>query len=122
MISHTGLSGVCESQRNLADDTVKRIAEAGGLIGITLFEPALCGGDIVGSFVKSVRHASQLVGGVDSIALGSDWDGKVHTSISAADTHILAASLHSVGNFSKEEVRKIMYENAYRFFRSSLAR
>jgi len=122
MISHTGLQAVCPSERNLADEGMRRISAAGGLIGIALFQPALCGGDIIGSFVRSVRHAATQLGGVDSLALGSDWDGKVHTSVSAADTHILSAALQAVGNFSQWEVEKIMFKNAHQFFRNSLPR
>lgn len=99
---------------------MKRITEAGGLIGVALFEPALCGGDIIGSFVRTVSHAAHVLGGVHSIALGSDWDGGIVTSVSAKDTHVLASALIRVGNFSEEQVRKILFENAASFFRRSL--
>lgn len=91
---------------------MKRIADAGGLIGIALFEPALCGGDIIGSFVKTVSHAAKVLSGVDSIALGSDWDGSISTSVSASDTHLLSSALLKLGNFTAEEVRKILFDNA----------
>lgn len=120
IISHTGLHAVCPSQRNLPDDHMKRIAAAGGLVGIALFEPALCGGDIVGSFVRTVSHAADVLGGIDSIALGSDWDGGIQTSVSAKDTQVLAAALIRVGNFSESDVRKIMFENVNTFFRRFL--
>eukprot|EP00177_Eucheuma_denticulatum_P007844 GFKZ01014281.1.p1 GENE.GFKZ01014281.1~~GFKZ01014281.1.p1 ORF type:complete len:207 (-),score=16.27 GFKZ01014281.1:1868-2488(-) len=111
-ISHTGLKSVCPSSRNLADEHMQRIADVGGLIGITLFEPALCGGDIIRSFVETVSHAAKVLGGVDSIALGSDWDGSITTSVSASDTHLLSSALLKAGNFTEEDVRKIMFENA----------
>ena len=116
MISHTGVKAVCPSQRNLGDELITRIARAGGLIGVALFRPALCGGDIIESFVHSVEHVSQISGGVGSLALGSDWDGSVFTAVSAADTHILSASLMEIGNFSHDDVTRIMYKNAYEFF------
>lgn len=122
MLSHTGLQSVCPSQRNLPDEDLKRIAANGGLIGIALFEPAQCGGDIILSFVRSAVHAAAICGNTDSIALGSDWDGAVHTPVSAAETSILATALLREGNFSEDDVRKIMFENAHRFFREVLPR
>lgn len=119
MLSHTGLQTICPSKRNLADGQLRKISEIGGVIGIALFEPAQCGGDILGSFVRTVLHAAQVLGGVDSIALGSDWDGAVKT-ISAADTHLLSAALLKVGNFSEESVRKMLFENAKGFLTRSL--
>lgn len=119
-ISHTGLKAVCPSQRNLPDEHMQRIADAGGLIGIALFEPALCGGDIVGSFVETVSYAAKVLGGVGSIALGSDWDGSITTSVSASDTHLLSSALLKLGNFTEEEVRKIMFENAFGALRRML--
>lgn len=119
MLSHTGLQSVCPSKRNLADEQLRKISESGGLIGIALFEPAQCGGDIIGSFVRTVLHAARVLGGVNSIALGSDWDGTVKT-VSAADTYLLSAALLEMGNFSEESVRKILFENSKDFLKGSL--
>lgn len=120
MISHTGLQAVCPSPRNLNDEYLKRIVNAGGLVGITLFKPALCGEDIITSFVETVSHAAKVLGGVESIAIGSDWDGAITTSVSASTTHLLSSALLIFGNFSHAEVQSIMYDNAHRFFERSL--
>lgn len=120
MLSHTGLDSVCPSGRGLPDEYLKRIAGVGGIIGITLFRPALCGEDLVKSFVTTVVHARSVLDSVDAIALGSDWDGRVFTIISAADTHVLASALLAEGSFSEKDVRKIMYENSFNFLARSL--
>lgn len=95
------------------------IAGAGGLVGIALFEPALCGGDIIGSFVKSVLHARDVIG-IDKVALGSDWDGKIHTSVSAEDTSLLSSALLHIGNLSRAHVAQVMTGNARSFLARNL--
>lgn len=120
MLSHTGISSVCSSPRNLDDDFLLRIGRAGGLIGIALFEPAICGKDLIISFVESIKHAVSVLDDINSIAVGSDWDGAVHTPISSADTKILATALLEYGNFTHEQVKRIMHDNAYDFFMRTL--
>lgn len=121
LISHTGLHAVCQSPRNLDDEHMLKISKAGGLIGIAVFKSVHCGDDIIASFVRSVSHAARVLHGVDSIALGSDWDGRVLTSVSAADVHLLSSALMAMGNFSEGDVRKIMYQNAKNFLIQGLS-
>lgn len=120
MLSHTGLTSVCGGSRNLDDEYMRWIAAHKGIIGITLFEPAQCGGDIVSSFVMSVIHAKQVLGDLSAIALGTDWDGAVKTSISAADTHILSAALLASNQLSADQVYDVMFRNSLAFFSRSL--
>lgn len=120
MLSHTGINAVCESPRNAEDRTIKRIVAAGGLIGVGLFKPALCGDDVTLSYVKSVRHVADLIGDVNSIALGSDWDGCVHVATSPAQTHVLSSALLAIGNFSHAQVEKIMFTNALSFLKRAM--
>lgn len=119
-ISHTGIRAVCESPRNLDDDHMLKISNAGGLIGIAIFDAVHCGGDLIGSFVRSVSHAATVLGGVESLALGSDWDGNVLTSVSAADTGLLSSALLGMGNFSESDVRKMMFGNVKDFLTRNL--
>jgi membrane dipeptidase len=81
VVSHTGVSGVRPSWRNLDDDQIRAIADRGGLIGIMyhrgfLGRPARrVGAEAV---VRHLEHAI-AVGGEDVAALGSDWDGMIVT-------------------------------------------
>ena len=109
MVSHTGLRSVCDSNRNLSDDQVRRIAQAGGIIGIGFWPEVNCGQGI-DPIVKSLRRAIE-VAGVDHVALGSDWDGFVSTAIDASGVGFLTGSLLKQ-SFTEEEVRKLMGENA----------
>ncbi len=117
MVSHTGLRSVCDSNRNLSDDQVRRIAQAGGIIGIGFWPEVNCGQGI-DPIVKSLRRAIE-VAGVDHVALGSDWDGFVSTAIDASGVGFLTGSLLKQ-SFTEEEVRKLMGENAIRFLMANL--
>src|ERR1044072_5003896 len=43
VVSHTGLRGTCDNQRNLSDDQARSIAATGGILGIGFWEAATCG-------------------------------------------------------------------------------
>lgn len=114
------MAALCPTSRGLADEYIDKIGQVGGLIGVALFEPALCGGDIIQAFVNCAVYIKQRLGSVDNIALGSDWDGSIRTSVSAAETHLLSSALLAIGKFSDSEVEQIMYGNAKAFFEKAL--
>lgn len=113
VVSHTGFKAVCDNNRNLSDEQVRRIVAKGGLIGVGFWDEVTCA-PTLDSVVRSLRHAV-TVAGIDHVALGSDWDGFVRTPIDAARTGWLTAKLVEAG-FSEDEIRKIMGENALTFF------
>ena len=61
VVSHTGVKGDCNSPRNLSDAEVKGIAATGGVIGIALFEPAVCGARFEDT-ARAMRYLADLVG------------------------------------------------------------
>jgi len=111
VVSHTGLRGACDNNRNLRDDHVRRIAAAGGVIGIGFWSTAVCGGS-TRDIARSIRYASGLVG-VDHVALGSDFDGATTTPFDAAELVRLTDALLAEG-FSEDDISKIMGENVIR--------
>jgi len=117
VVSHTGVRGTCDNQRNLDDGRLAAIAATGGVVGIGLWETALCGITPKG-WAQAVRHAVN-VAGVDHVALGSDWDGAVATMIDASQTGYLIQALLDAG-FSEIEVRKIMGGNVTRVLLATL--
>ncbi|MEM9014057.1 MAG: membrane dipeptidase [Pseudomonadota bacterium] len=113
IISHTGLQGHCDSTRNISDELMVQIAEAGGLIGIGFWDAAIC--DISPNSVASaILYAVELVG-ANHVALGSDFDGTVATAFDASQLAVITQAL--IDNGADEEViRKVMGENAIQFF------
>ena len=73
LVSHTGVKGVCNNQRNLSDEHLLEIGKRNGLVGIGLWETAVCGKDAAAT-AKSIRYVADKIG-IDKVALGSDWDG-----------------------------------------------
>lgn len=117
VVSHTGVRGTCDNQRNLDDERLARIAATGGVVGIGLWPTAICG-ESVRDWARAVRHAVS-VAGVEHVALGSDWDGAVETVVDAAGTMHLVEALLAEG-FTEEEIRRIMGENTMRVLREIL--
>jgi microsomal dipeptidase-like Zn-dependent dipeptidase len=117
VVSHTGLRGTCDNERNLSDEHARGVAATGGVIGIALFEHAV-GGSTVDDTARAMRYGADLVG-VEHIGLGSDFDGAITTSVDATGLPLLTASLLRHG-FTEPEVAAIMGGNALRVLRACL--
>lgn len=117
VVSHTGIKGACDSPRNLDDALMKRVAEAGGLVGIGYWKGAVCD-PAPAEIVKTIRYAIDFLG-VDHVALGSDYDGAVPVAFDTAELAVLTAEMQKTG-FTEEEIAKVMGGNALRFFREQL--
>ncbi len=116
VFSHTGVSGTCDSPRNIPDSVLKRTAAAGGLVGIGFFEGATCGRDL-GAIVRAIRYAVDRVG-AEHVALGSDFDGFVRTPIDAAGLPALTDALLRAG-FREAQIRAVMGLNVERVLRET---
>jgi microsomal dipeptidase-like Zn-dependent dipeptidase len=117
VVSHTGVRATCDSPRNLSDRHIEAVAAQGGLIGVGLWERAVCGSSPAAT-ARAMRHVADLVG-VEHVALGTDFDGTVSVPIDAAGLPHLTAALLEAG-FSPTDVRKIMGGNAVRLLRRTL--
>jgi membrane dipeptidase len=109
--SHSGVRGVCDNARNLADDQLAGIAEGGGLIGIGFWETA-CGGPDPSWIARSIAYAVDRIG-TAHVAIGSDWDGAVGVPCDAAGLVHLTDALLDVG-LDEAAIRAVMGENAFR--------
>lgn len=117
VVSHTGVKGTCDNQRNLSDDQLRRIALNGGLIGVGFWDTAVCGAD-ADAIARAIRYAAN-VAGVDHVALGSDFDGSVKVPFDTSGEARITEALLSEG-FSDEDVAAIMGGNLLRFLSENL--
>lgn len=117
IISHTGVRAVLDSQRNLSDQQIRRIAENGGIIGIAFFDGAV-GTPELPNIVASIKHVRDLVG-IQYVALGSDYDGSVTVPFDITGLPLIVEELINTG-FTEEEIRAVMGENVKRFFLQNL--
>lgn len=117
IVSHSGVRGVLDSQRNLSDDQIQRIAANGGIIGIAFFDGAV-GTPEFPNIIASIQHVRDLVG-VQYVALGSDYDGSVSVPFDITGLPLIVEGLMEAG-FDEGEIRAVMGENVKRFFLQNL--
>ncbi len=117
VVSHGGVRGTCDNVRNLDDTRLRALAGTGGVIGIGLWDVAVCG-ETPAHWAQAVRHAVDVMG-IEHVALGSDWDGATKAIVDASETVYLIQALLDEG-FSEGEIRAVMSENALRVLRGAL--
>ena len=117
VVSHTGVRATCDSPRNLSDRHIKAVAARGGVIGVGLWETAVCGTGPA-AVAASMRHVADLVG-VEHVALGTDFDGTVSVPFDATGFPLLTEALLAEG-FSPRDIEQIMGANVVRVLRQSL--
>lgn len=117
LVSHTGVKGVCNNQRNLTDEHLLEIGRRQGLVGIGLWETAVCGTDAAAT-AKSIRYVAEKIG-VDKVALGSDFDGAIQAHFDVTGLPLIADALKSEG-FNEQEISLIMGGNIRDFLLRNL--
>ena len=125
VFSHTGVEGTCDRDtadyanvsHNVSDDQIRAVAANGGVIGVGLWNTAVCG-TTAGDTVRAMRHIIDLVG--DShVGLGSDFDGYVLAHFDASGLPILTQAMLDAG-LEPESIRRILGGNVLRVLQSNL--
>ena len=118
VVTHTGISAVHPSWRNLDDEQIRAIAERGGVIGIMYHRgflgrpPWKVGAEAI---VLHLEHAI-AVGGEEVAALGSDWDGMIVTPRdmpTCLELPVLVDRMLARG-WPEPRIRRVLGENALR--------
>ncbi len=117
VVSHTGVKGTCDNNRNLSDDQIKAIAKTGGIIGIGFWDTAICGEDVK-SIAKAIRYTANLIG-AEHVGLGSDFDGSVKVPFDISGMNLITEALLNE-QFSEDEIAKIMGGNISRILSENL--
>ena len=119
IFSHVGVRTFADHQMNPDDEEIRTIAETGGLIGVIFMNYWLTDNHRVKNgreiILKTIRHIRK-VGGIDSIAIGSDFDGFTDPPDDIKDISKMQKLREwlSQDGFADEEVRKITGENFMR--------
>ena len=111
LVTHANSFSLCPHPRNLDDEQLKKLAEHGGLIGITQ----------VADFVSMERkdydamldhmvYIADLIG-VDYLALGSDFDGADDMIINEVGGYEFLPEMIQKRGFSAAETEKILFGN-----------
>lgn len=117
LISHSGVKGMCNNQRNLSDAQLLEIGKRGGLVGIGLWETAVCGTDAKAT-AKSIRYVADLIG-IDKVTLGSDFDGALQTHFDVTGLPLVMNALKGE-DFTPTEIELIMGGNVRDFLLRNL--
>ncbi|MBX2971328.1 MAG: membrane dipeptidase [Cyclobacteriaceae bacterium] len=117
IVSHTGVKGACNNQRNLSDKHLIEIGRRNGLVGIGLWETAVCGTG-ADATARSIRYVADKIG-VDKVALGSDFDGAIKAHFDVTGLPLLVTALQKQG-FNQKEVDQIMGGNIRDFMLRNL--
>ncbi len=116
--SHGGVQATCDENRNLTDEEIRGIAATGGVVGIGFWDGAVCETS-PRAIARAMRHVRDLVG-IETVALGSDFDGTVTTPFDTTGLAQITQALMDEG-FSEDEIRLAMGENAIRVLAGGLS-
>ncbi len=121
--SHSNARSLCDHPRNLTDDQIKKLAENGGVIGVN-FYPLFLSTEGKASIENVIQHIEHIceVGGVESVGLGSDFDGIDKVPEGLEDVTCVPRIAEALLNrgFSDREVGLIMGGNMKRLLRAVL--
>jgi microsomal dipeptidase-like Zn-dependent dipeptidase len=111
IVSHTGVKGVCNNNRNLSDEQLRAVAATGGVIGVGFWDVAACGTNAQ-AIASEIRYTVGVVG-AEHVALGSDFDGAVTEPFDSSGYALITEALLQQG-VSEHDIRLIMGENVAR--------
>lgn len=119
--SHSNAKSLHEHRRNLTDAQIKAIADSQGVIGVT-YVPSFLAPDAPGidDVIRHIEHIVE-VGGIDTVGLGSDFDGIQATPVGLEDVSrmpALTARLLERG-WKEEDLIKLLGGNWIRVFKAN---
>jgi len=117
VVSHTGVKGTCNNNRNISDEHIRGVAKTGGVVGIGYWDAAVCDPTPAG-IARAIRYTAD-VGGVEHVGLGSDFDGATTTPFDTSGLIELVDALFAAG-FDETQVGLIMGGNTLRVLREVL--
>ena len=121
--SHSCAQRICNHPRNLDDQQLKALAEVKGVVGVN-FCPEFLNETGQASIEDVIKHICYIaeIAGVDTVGIGSDFDGIISTPKGLEDVSkmsILIERLRAVG-FNTGEIHKICHENFVRLLKDVL--
>ncbi len=117
LVSHTGVKAMCDNQRNLSDEQLVEIGARNGLVGVGLWETAVCGKDAAAT-AKTIKYVADKIG-IDKVSLGSDWDGAFEMHFDVTGAPLIVNEMLKLG-YTRPDIEKIMGGNIRDFFLRNL--
>lgn len=117
ILSHGGVKGTCDNIRNLSDAQIIEIGKRNGLVGIGMWDSAVCGSD-ASATARAIKYVADKIG-VDKVAMGSDFDGATESSYDVIGFKEVVNALLKEG-FNRNDIEKIMGGNVRNFLLRNL--
>lgn len=117
IVSHTGVRGTCDNNRNLSDDELRAIARTGGVVGIGYWETATCG-RAADAVARAILYTAGKIG-FEHVALGSDFDGATVMPFDATGVPLITDALMQSG-VPERDIQLVMGENVLRVLSQTL--
>ena len=115
--THSNCRALCNHPRNLTDEQMRTLAEAGGVMQLTLYAGFLRDDSQQASvcdFIRHMKHAVSIMG-IDHVGIGSDFDGDGGVSGAADAAELLNITCHLIkAGFSDSDIEKIWGGNFMR--------
>lgn len=120
IVSHTGIYSLVPTFRNLLPEHISLIRDKGGVIGILFATNWIStDGDADLNDILDQIDAVRYSGGIETLAIGSDYDGVVEVPIEVGDVSklpVLTEALKARG-YSDSDLAAIWGQNILRVFR-----
>ena len=124
--SHSNARSIYDRSRNMTDDMIRMLGDRGGIIGMNFFagftssrsrEDGMC---YLEDILQHMKHVYN-VGGIDCLALGSDFDG-IDTDVEWQDASGMELFLNGLerAGFTASECDKITKNNVLRLYKECL--
>ncbi len=116
--SHSNSRNICKNKRNLTDEQFKIIRDRGGIVGINFHRYFLeeSGEADISDVLRHCEYFLSL-GGENTLAIGSDFDGSMMPrGINSVESIPKLYELFLRENYSESLLNKLFYSNAANFF------
>ena len=114
--SHSSCRALCDHPRNLTDDQMRRLAEKGGVMQVTLYNGFLVkeGEATILDAMQHLEHAIKVMG-IDHVGLGTDFDGDGGIRGLRDSSELLLFTRQLLArHYAEEDIRKIWGGNFLR--------
>lgn len=113
--SHTGVKSLKQHKRNLSNQTLKALASGGGIVGVTPVSYFMPSSNLEGYF-NAIDYAVNLIG-INSVSIGTDFNGcDSFSGVKNYSSFIKLERLMLKNGYTKEDISKVFYLNAKRYF------